>query len=64
MPNDVINKYGRVAELVYAYASEAYGAILEGSNPSAPTIMIGLILVLYLLQTIFLTTFLYGEPYL
>jgi len=26
--------------------------------------MIGLILVLYLLQTIFLTTFLYWEPYL
>ena len=29
--------YGCVAELVYAYVSETYGAILEGSSPSAPT---------------------------
>ncbi len=33
----VISCYGHVAELVYAYASEAYGAILEGSSPSMPT---------------------------
>ena len=26
-----------VAELVYAYVSEAYGAILEGSSPSVRT---------------------------
>lgn len=29
--------FGHVAELVYAYASEAYGAILGGSNPLMPT---------------------------
>ena len=29
---------GCVAELEYAYASEAYGAILGGSNPLTPTI--------------------------
>ena len=29
--------YGHVAELAYAYASEAYGAILGGSNPLVPT---------------------------
>ena len=28
---------GCVAELEYAYASEAYGAILGGSNPLMPT---------------------------
>ena len=27
-----------MAELVYAYVSEAYGAILEGSSPSIRTI--------------------------
>ena len=27
----------RVAELVYAYVSEAYGVILEGSSPSTLT---------------------------
>ncbi len=30
---------GHVAELVYAYVSEAYGAILEGSSPSVPTLV-------------------------
>lgn len=33
-----IRLIGDVAELVYAYVSEAYGAILEGSSPSIPTI--------------------------
>ncbi|MDB5187761.1 MAG: hypothetical protein JWO50_281 [Candidatus Kaiserbacteria bacterium] len=28
---------GRVAELVYAYVSEAYGVILGGSSPLTPT---------------------------
>jgi hypothetical protein len=28
---------GHVAELVYAYVSEAYGAILGGSSPLMPT---------------------------
>ncbi len=32
--------YGCVAELVYAYVSETYGEIREGSNPSAPTLLI------------------------
>ena len=31
--------YGHVAELVYAYASGAYVARLEGSNPSMPTVL-------------------------
>ena len=30
-------RYGHVAELVYAYVSEAYGAILGGSSPPVPT---------------------------
>ena len=30
-------KHADVAELVYAYVSEAYGAILEGSSPSVRT---------------------------
>ena len=32
-----IEIHGHVAELVYAYASGAYGAILGGSNPLVPT---------------------------
>ena len=33
-------QHGDMAELVYAYVSEAYGVILEGSSPSIPTILI------------------------
>ena len=32
-----IMNFGRVAELVYAYVSEAYGAILGSSNLPSPT---------------------------
>ena len=33
----IARKNADVAELVYAYVSEAYGAILEGSSPSVRT---------------------------
>lgn len=36
---DILHTNGQVAELAYAYASEAYGATLEGSSPSLPTLL-------------------------